>query len=111
MNKLIIISCVALSACANTQNLGKKLERIGAATGGANSLARYDACVANPTNCKEEPLPLEENFVLYKGKVFPEGDCIGPSVAGVCRGSVIDTGQGRTCHGKWLNGHCTGPLF
>lgn len=44
--------------------------------------------------------------------VYSAGECIGPVVAGVCHGSVIDTNPARPrCYGTMLNGQCTGPMF
>lgn len=56
-----IFILLALSAC--TGNVGDKLQRVGAATNGAQSLADYDNCIANPSTCRSKetthvPAPL-----------------------------------------------------
>lgn len=49
---------------------------------------------------------------VMDNKVYSADECIGPVIMGRCHGSVIDKGGYHpTCHGEWLNGHCTGPMF
>ncbi len=46
------------------------------------------------------------------GKVYDSSECIGPVIMGRCKGSVIpNKAYHPTCHGTWLNGQCTGPMF
>jgi len=66
---------------------------------------------AKPKVKLEHEIGLSEPNTVNQHKVFPASDCIGAVVNGICHGSVIDTGQGMTCHGEMLDGKCTGPLF
>lgn len=51
-------------------------------------------------------------YAVTDNRVYREDECIGPVIMGRCHGSVIDKGGYHpTCHGEWLNGQCTGPLF
>ena len=46
------------------------------------------------------------------GRVYNATECIGPVIMGRCEGSIIPNGAYHpTCHGDWLNGQCTGPMF
>ena len=50
--------------------------------------------------------------VAHGGKVYSSEECIGPVVMGRCQGSILpNKAYHPTCHGEWLNGQCTGPLF
>jgi hypothetical protein len=44
-------------------------------------------------------------------KVYDASQCTGAIVNGECHGTIINPGAHKTCHGEWLNGQCTGPLF
>ena len=45
-------------------------------------------------------------------KVYDASECIGPVVIGECKGSILpNKAYHPTCHGEWLNGQCTGPMF
>jgi hypothetical protein len=45
-------------------------------------------------------------------KVYSGSECVGPVIMGRCDGSTIpNAAYHPTCHGDWLNGHCTGPIF
>ena len=70
----------------------------------------------SPTNQFES----EEEWVIRPPGVDPpnthplyrRSECIGPVVAGVCRGYIAPKHNYRpVCHGTWLNGKCTGPEF
>lgn len=51
-------------------------------------------------------------YVAQSNSVYREDECVGPVIMGRCHGSVIDKGGYHpTCHGEWLNGQCTGPMF
>ena len=43
--------------------------------------------------------------------VISSEDCIGPVVAGVCRGVPKADALTAACCGQMLNGICTGPMF
>jgi len=46
------------------------------------------------------------------GKVYDSSECIGPVIMGRCQGSIVpNKAYHPTCHGAWLNGQCTGPMF
>ena len=46
------------------------------------------------------------------GRVYDSSECIGPVIMGRCKGSIIpNKAYHPTCHGAWLNGQCTGPMF
>lgn len=46
------------------------------------------------------------------GKVYDSSECIGPVIMGRCKGSIVpNKAYHPTCHGTWLNGQCTGPMF
>jgi hypothetical protein len=46
------------------------------------------------------------------GKVYARDECIGPVIMDRCEGTIAPTGAYRpTCHGQWINGQCTGPMF
>lgn len=46
------------------------------------------------------------------GKVYDPSECIGPVIMGRCEGSIVpNKAYHPTCHGAWLNGQCTGPMF
>jgi hypothetical protein len=45
-------------------------------------------------------------------KVYDASECIGPVIMGECKGSILpDKAYHPTCHGEWINGQCTGPMF
>lgn len=45
-------------------------------------------------------------------KVYDASECIGPVIMGDCKGSIVSNkAYHPTCHGAWLNGQCTGPMF
>lgn len=53
-----------------------------------------------------------ESAVARDRRVYDADECIGPVVAGRCHGSVLpNKAYHPTCHGQWVNGQCTGPLF
>jgi hypothetical protein len=44
--------------------------------------------------------------------VYSPSECVGPIVAGVCRGAILpNQAIHPVCHGEMLNGTCTGPMF
>ncbi len=44
--------------------------------------------------------------------VYSPSECVGPIVAGVCRGTILpNQATHPVCHGEMLNGTCTGPIF
>ena len=44
--------------------------------------------------------------------VYSASECVGPAVMGKCQGSIVpNTAYHPTCHGEFLNGQCTGPMF
>lgn len=46
------------------------------------------------------------------GKVYNSSECIGPVIMGRCQGLIApNEAYHPTCHGTWLNGQCTGPMF
>ena len=46
------------------------------------------------------------------GKVYDSNECIGPVIMGRCKGTILpNRAYHPTCHGAWLNGQCTGPMF
>lgn len=56
---------------------------------------------------KKLPAPVQQGQKVYKAD-----ECIGPVIMGKCEGSILDKGGYHpTCHGEWLNGQCTGPMF
>jgi hypothetical protein len=45
-------------------------------------------------------------------KAYRADECIGAVVDGRCHGAILPSGPpAKTCHGEWLGGQCTGPLF
>jgi hypothetical protein len=45
-------------------------------------------------------------------KVYDASECIGPVIRGRCHGTILpNQAYHPTCHGAWLNGECTGPMF
>ena len=42
---------------------------------------------------------------------YPEENCVGTVVNGVCRGGVIVTEPPKHCYGEWIDGECTGPHY
>jgi hypothetical protein len=45
-------------------------------------------------------------------KVYDASECIGPVIMGECKGSILpNQADHPTCHGAWINGQCTGPMF
>jgi len=45
-------------------------------------------------------------------KVYSRDECVGPVVMGQCKGTILPKkAYHPTCHGDWLNGQCTGPMF
>ena len=84
--------------------------RMSASMQGPEALAEYEK--------KQARMQLSKNSsdiherVEYRGKIYDEEECVGPIIMGQCKGNVIDSGAYHpTCHGEWLNGQCTGPLF
>ena len=58
------------------------------------------------------PPPAVVGRVEQGGKVYDPSECIGPVIMGRCHGSILpNKAYHPTCHGTWLNGHCTGPMF
>jgi hypothetical protein len=58
------------------------------------------------------PPPAVVGGVEQGGKVYDPSECIGPVIMGRCHGSILpNKAYHPTCHGTWLNGHCTGPMF
>jgi hypothetical protein len=54
----------------------------------------------------------QEQKVSQSGKVYNRDECIGPVIMGRCEGTIAPQGGYRpTCHGQWINGQCTGPMF
>ena len=52
------------------------------------------------------------NVVGQDQKVYDPDECIGPVILGECKGTVLpNKAYHPTCHGQWLNGQCTGPMF
>jgi hypothetical protein len=50
--------------------------------------------------------------VTVDGKAYDTSECIGPVIIGRCEGSILpNRAYYPTCHGAWLNGQCTGPMF
>ena len=44
--------------------------------------------------------------------VYSADECTGPVIMGRCHGAVVSKrGYQPTCHGEWLDGQCTGPMF
>lgn len=44
--------------------------------------------------------------------VYDADECVGPVIMGRCRGSILPKkARHPICHGVWLNGRCTGPVF
>lgn len=57
-------------------------------------------------------LGTSQSNVSARNTVYGADECIGPIVAGKCHGQIVDKGgYHKTCHGEWLNGQCTGPMF
>lgn len=58
-----------------------------------------------------QPAPIQEH-VARGSKVYSAEECIGPVIMGKCHGSILPNGGYHpTCHGTWLAGRCTGPMF
>lgn len=67
-------------------------------------MARGDDVIADPAWQEPDPLP---GIPLY-----PEDDCIGAVVNGVCHGTIITPPDLQPrCYGTFLNGECIGPKF
>ena len=80
-------------------NCRLKFEQIRGAADGEVPRARQDAVI--------EPTALSSGR-----KVYDTSECIGPVVMGGCKGSIFpNKAYHPTCHGEWLNGQCTGPMF
>lgn len=44
--------------------------------------------------------------------VYSARECVGPVIMGECQGSIVPSAAYHpTCHGEFLNGQCTGPMF
>jgi hypothetical protein len=49
---------------------------------------------------------------LNGNKIYDASECTGPVIMGRCEGATISNkAYHPTCHGTWLNGQCTGPMF
>lgn len=54
----------------------------------------------------------ESKSSLNGNRVYDAAECTGPVIMGRCEGAIISNqAYHPTCHGTWLNGQCTGPLF
>jgi hypothetical protein len=66
--------------------------------------------VSQPQDAPERA-PIQEQ-VARGSKVYSAEECIGPIIMGKCHGSILPNGGYHpTCHGAWLAGRCTGPMF
>ena len=94
--------------------------------GFAFGTAHHDQCVydvkmergrslsapASPPTSQAPSPPAVAGRVEQGGKVYDPSECIGPVIMGRCHGSILpNKAYHPTCHGTWLNGHCTGPMF
>jgi len=65
-----------------------------------------------PVASRISPPPPTAGRVEEGGKVYDPSECIGPVIMGRCHGQILpNKAYHPTCHGTWLNGHCTGPMF
>ena len=61
---------------------------------------------------KWPPPPAGAGPVEQGGKVYDPSECVGPAIMGRCQGMIVpNKAYHPTCHGTWLNGECTGPMF
>lgn len=80
----------------------------------ASQQATTSAAAVAPTIYPVMPAPAAPTVVTRQqgGKVYSEDECIGPVIMGRCHGSILpNMAYHPTCHGTWLNGQCTGPMF
>jgi hypothetical protein len=80
-----------------------------AALGGPFSNARSPSGAS--THFSQPRVPGE---VTQEGdrKVYDADECIGPIINGRCHGTILpNKAYHPTCHGEWINGQCTGPMF
>lgn len=70
------------------------------------------------TSLSNKPLTIDGVvYTPYNGQpheqtVYSASECVGPIVAGVCHGAILpNQATHPICHGKMLNGSCTGPMF
>lgn len=57
---------------------------------------------------------MPDNSIDYSAPntVYNAEQCIGAVVNGVCNGTISpDASYHPSCHGEWVGGQCTGPLF
>jgi hypothetical protein len=81
-------------------NCRLKLEDIRASDGATSEVDRVRPAVSEPAT------------VAGDRKVYEASECIGPVIMGECKGSILpNKAYHPTCHGEWLNGQCTGPMF
>ena len=69
---------------------------------------------AIPSSPTTSPVGANTGGVTPLGdkRVFDSSECIGPIVNGQCQGSILpNKAYHPTCHGEWIGGRCTGPLF
>ena len=84
-------------------------------------LASLGVCPAWALDPQEQPMVVQDPaFVQRNVRHEPEGpgipvydarNCVGPVVDGVCHGTVLQEGHPLRCHGKMIEGECTGPIF
>jgi hypothetical protein len=56
-------------------------------------------------------LPFGEPLQTFE-KVYSRSECLGPIVNGRCHGAILpNQAHHPRCHGQWVNGQCTGPVF
>lgn len=92
MKKVMIITCLALGACAPGASQNALLGFSGGLGGGAG--------VVSPASYSAPGIP-----------VYSASQCTGPVIMGNCHGNIIPNGVASRCYGEMLNGYCTGPMF
>lgn len=89
-----------------------KLESIGwLALGGPKTVGKVPQSAPQNFGSRTSGSPTSRSGA-QGGKVYDRSECIGPVIMGRCEGSIIpNKAYHPTCHGTWLNGQCTGPMF
>ncbi len=54
-----------------------------------------------------------KNTSVEQGQtVYDADECVGTAIMGRCQGTIVPKKSCHpTCHGAWINGRCTGPMF
>lgn len=99
---LLLVMVALLSGCAQNPNTGMNgLQRMG-----------YALMAVDAGGRGYQPAPAAVGGVAGGQQIYSYDECIGPVIMGKCNGSIAPTtAYHPTCHGEWLNGVCTGPMF